>query len=44
MGKRQVSFFIDSDLWRKFNVKCAEKDITKTAVLTKAIKDFVEKN
>jgi len=44
MGKHQVSFFINSDLWTKFNVKCAEKDVTKTEIFTKVIKDYFEKN
>lgn len=42
MGKRQISFFIDSDLWKKFSMKCIEKDTNKTAVLVKAVEEFVK--
>jgi len=41
MGKRQVSFFIDNDLWKKFHVKCAEKETTKTEVLARAVEEFI---
>ena len=43
MGKRQVSFFIENELWKKFHVKCAEKEVSKTDVLVKAVEEFVKR-
>lgn len=43
MGKRQISFFVETSLWKKFHVKCAEKDTTKTEILTEAVRKFLEK-
>lgn len=40
--KRQVSFFIESDLWKLFSKKCIDIDKSKTEVLIKLIKNFVE--
>lgn len=42
MGKRQISFFIDNELWKKFSMKCVEKDTNKTNVLVEAVKKFVK--
>ena len=41
MGKRQISFFIDKDLWKKFGIKCIEKDKSKTEILVEAVEKFV---
>lgn len=42
MGKRQVSFFIDNDLFKKFSKKCIDVEKSKTEVLVKLIEDFVK--
>ena len=41
MGKRQISFFIENDLWKKFSIKCIEKGTSKTEVLVDAVEKFV---
>jgi len=41
-SKRQVSFFIDTDLWKIFSKKCIDVDKSKTDVLVKLIKNFIE--
>ena len=41
-SKRQVSFFIESEMWKKFSKKCIDKDKSKTRVLTEIIKKFLE--
>jgi hypothetical protein len=38
--KRQVSFFIETDLWKKFSKKCIDADKSKTEVLTELIEKF----
>ena len=40
--KRQVSFFIETELWKKFSKKCIDKDKSKTEILSNLIKEFVE--
>jgi hypothetical protein len=40
--KRQVSFFIETDLWKQFSKKCIDKDKSKTEVLVELIKEFVK--
>jgi hypothetical protein len=42
--KRQVSFFIETELWKKFSKKCIDKDKSKTEILVDLIKKFVEKD
>ena len=42
MGKRQVSFFIDNDLFKEFSKKCIDEDTSKTEVLVEMIKKFVK--
>ena len=42
--KRQVSFFIETELWKKFSKKCIDKDKSKTKVLTELIMKFVNKD
>ena len=44
MGKRQVSFFIDNDLFKEFSKKCIDKDKSKTEVLAELIQKFVKGN
>jgi len=39
-SKRQVSFFIETDLWKKFSKKCIDVDKSKTEVLTELIEKF----
>lgn len=43
MGKRQVSFFIDNELWKEFSIKCIKADKSKTEVLVEAVEKFVRK-
>jgi len=43
MGKRQISFFIENDLWKKFGIKCIERDKSKTQILIEAVEKFVNK-
>jgi len=43
MGKRQVSFFIENELFKQFSKKCIDEDKTKTEVLVEMIKGFVKK-
>ena len=38
--KRQVSFFIETELWKKFSKKCIDKDKSKTEVLAGLIEEF----
>jgi len=42
MGKRQVSFFVDNDLYKEFSKKCIDLDKSKTEVLVEMIKKFVK--
>jgi len=41
--KKQINFFIDAELWKKFSKKCIDEDTSKTEVLVDMIKKFVEK-
>ena len=43
MSKRQISFFVDTQLWKLFSKKCIDVDKSKTEVLVESIKDFVKK-
>ncbi len=40
--KKQVSFFIEIELWKKFAKKCIDKNKSKTKVLIELIEDFSE--
>ena len=43
--KRQVSFFIETALWKEFSKKCIDFDKSKTEVLKHLIQKFLgEKN
>jgi len=39
--KKQINFFIDTELWRKFSKKCIDEDKSKTEVLVDLIKKFI---
>ena len=39
--KRQVSFFIETELWKKFSKKCIDIDKNKTEILKELIEKFV---
>jgi len=39
--KRQVSFFIETELWKKLSKKCIDEDKSKTQILVDLIKKFV---
>ena len=41
--KKQINFFIETELWKKFSKKCIDKDNSKTEVLVELIKRFIEK-
>lgn len=41
--KRQVSFFIERNLWKDFSKKCIDLDRSKTDVLKELIEKFVDK-
>lgn len=43
MAKRQISFFIEKELWKSFSKKCIDLDKSKTEVLVGLIKDFLKK-
>lgn len=43
MGKRQISFFCDNNLWKDFAKKCIDQDKSKTQILVEMIKKFVGK-
>ena len=43
MGKRQVSFFIDNQLFKDFSKKCIDMDKSKTEVFVDLIKKFLGK-
>ena len=40
--KRQVSFFIGTELWKKFSKKCIDEDKSKTEILVSLIDEFVK--
>lgn len=40
--KRQLSFFIETELWKKFSKKCIDEDKSKTEILVDLIKKFIE--
>ena len=40
--KRQISFFIESETWKKFSKKCIDKDKSKTEVLRELIESFIK--
>ena len=42
MGKRQVSFFIENELYKEFSKKCIDLDKSKTKVLAEMIRKFVK--
>ena len=39
--KKQINFFIETELWRKFSKKCIDEDKSKTEVLIRLIKKFI---
>lgn len=41
--KRQISFFIEKELWKKFSKKCIDKDKSKTEIIVELIRKFIEK-
>lgn len=40
--KRQVSFFIETGLWKEFSKKCIDNDVSKTKVLVELIRKYVK--
>ena len=40
--KRQVSFFIDTEIWKAFSKKCIDVDKAKTEVMVDLIKQFLK--
>jgi hypothetical protein len=43
-SKRQVSFFIETELWKQFSKKCIDKDKSKTEIIVELIKKFLKEN
>jgi len=43
-GRRQISFFVDNDLFKKFSIKCIERDVSKTEAIVAMVRDFIGKN
>jgi len=43
MAKRQVSFFIETELFKQFSKKCIDQDKNKTEVLVSLISEFLKK-
>ena len=41
-SKRQVSFFIETEIWKSFSKKCIDIDKSKTQVLKELIEKFVK--
>ncbi len=41
--KRQISFFIETELWKKFSKKCIDVDKKKTQVLKELILEFLNR-
>lgn len=42
MARRQVSFFIDLELFKQFSKKCIDKDKSKTEILVELIEKFIK--
>ena len=42
MAKKQINFYIEKELWKKFSKKCVDLDKTKTEVLTEMIKKLAD--
>jgi hypothetical protein len=42
--KRQISFFIETELWKTFSKKCIDKDRSKTEILVELIRKFIKDN
>ncbi|MFH1365587.1 MAG: hypothetical protein ABIH28_03320 [archaeon] len=42
--KRQISFFIETELWKAFLKKCIDKDKSKTEIIVELIKKFLKEN
>ena len=40
--KRQISFFIETELWKKFAKKCIDLSKSKTKVLQELIEKFLK--
>jgi len=43
MGRRQISFNIDNNLYKEFSKKCIDIDKKKTDVLITLIKEFLKR-
>ncbi len=43
MGRRQLNFDIDNELYKEFSKKCIDIEKKKNEVLIKLIKDFIKK-
>ncbi len=42
--KRQISVFVETELWKKFAKKCIDLNKSKTQALVELMKEFVEKH
>jgi len=42
--KRQISFFIETELWKEFSKKCIDKDKSKTEIIVELIKGYLKGN
>jgi len=42
--KRQISLFIETELWKEFSKKCIDKDKSKTEAIVELIKKFLRNN
>ena len=43
-AKRQINFFIETEVWKDFSKKCIDCDKSKTAVLKELIKEFIKRD
>ena len=41
--KKQINFFIETEIWKEFSKKCIDADKSKTEVLVDLIKGFIKK-
>ena len=39
--KKQINFFVETELWREFSKKCIDEDKSKTEVLIGLVKRFI---
>jgi len=42
--KKQINFFIETELWKQFSKKCIDKDKSKTEIIVELIKKFLKDN